>query len=96
MEQLLQLDRLHAHQRGAPVDQTLVGHIDRDAHRGLGGALAGAGLQHEQAAALDRELHVLHVGEMLLQALRGLEQLAEDLRKAFFERGMDAPCAPPR
>ena len=35
--------------------------------RGLGGALAGAGLQHAQLAALDRELDVLHVAVVLLE-----------------------------
>ena len=42
-------------------DQPLVGHVDGDAHGRLGGALAVAGLQHPELAALDGELHVLHV-----------------------------------
>ena len=35
--------------------------INGDLHGGAGGALAVAGLQHKQLAALDRKLHVLHV-----------------------------------
>ena len=76
MEQLLELHRLDAHQRGASVDQLLVGHLDRDAHRGCRRAFAVARLQHEEAVALDRELHVLHVAEMLFQPSRDFQQLA--------------------
>ena len=76
MQQLFELHRIDAHQRGAPVDQFFVRHVDRDAHRGFRRAFAGARLQHEQLAALDRELHVLHVAEMLFEALRDLQQLA--------------------
>jgi hypothetical protein len=37
--------------------------------RGGGGALAVAGLEHEQLAFLDGELDVLHVLEVLLERL---------------------------
>ena len=33
------------------VDQALLGQVDRDLQRGLGGALAGAGLQHVELVA---------------------------------------------
>ena len=48
-------------------DQALVHELDRDAQRRLGGALAGAGLQHPELAALDGELDVLHVAVVLLE-----------------------------
>ena len=70
MEQLLELHRIDAHQRRAPVDQLFVRHLDRGAHRGRGGTFAGARLQHEEPAALDGELHVLHVAEMFFQPAR--------------------------
>ena len=46
--------------------QALIGHLDRDAQRGARGAFAVASLQHPQFAALDSELHVLHVAVMFL------------------------------
>ena len=74
-------DRLFA------CDQPLVGHVDGDLERRLGGALAVAGLQHPQFAALDRELHVLHVAIVPLQEVRGLDEALEDGRHHGFERG---------
>ena len=74
MEQLLELQRIDAHQRGAPIDQFFLRHLDRRAHRGLGRAFAVARLQHEELAALDGELHVLHVAEMFLQPGRDFQQ----------------------
>ena len=49
-------------------DQLLAGHLDGDPDRGLGGALAGARLQHPERAVLDGELHVLHVAVVALEA----------------------------
>ena len=51
----------------ALVDQPLLHHVDGDLERRLGGALAGAGLQHAELAALHRELDVLHVAVMGLE-----------------------------
>ena len=45
-------------------------HVDRDLERRRRGALAGAGLQHEELALLHRELDVLHVAVVLLERLR--------------------------
>ena len=42
-------------------DHAFIGHVHRDLDGGARRALAVAGLQHPQLAALDRELHVLHV-----------------------------------
>ena len=65
--------------RAAPPPPRVIspslGHVDGDPQRRLGGALAGAGLQHPQLAALDGELDVLHV------AIMALEQV-EDARRA--------------
>ena len=51
-------------------DELLLGHLHGDAHRGQAGALAGAGLQHVEPAALDGELDVLHVAVVALQLAR--------------------------
>ena len=88
MEQLLELHRLDAQQRRAAIDEALLRHLDRRADRGLGRALAGAGLQHVELAALDREFEVLHVAEMPLEPRSHLQQLAKGGRKALFERGV--------
>jgi hypothetical protein len=88
MEQLIKLLGFDAHQRGTPVDQPLAGHVHRDSHGGLGGALAGAGLKHEQAASLDGELEVLHVAEMFFEAPGDIEQVAIGAREVLLERGV--------
>ena len=51
-------------------DQALGRHVDGDLQRGLGGALAVAGLQHVEPALLDRELDVLHVAVVASPAAR--------------------------
>ena len=65
--------------------------IVRDAHRRDAGALGDASLQHPEAPALDRELDVLHVAVVALEALRVAQELAVGDRHAFLERGARAP-----
>ncbi len=52
------------------ADQPVARHVDGDLERGLGGALAGARLQHVEPALLHRELDVLHVAVMAARACR--------------------------
>ena len=67
MQQLVERGRIDARHRLFARDQPFVGKLDRDAQRRLGGALAGARLQHPQLALLDREFEVLHVAVVLLE-----------------------------
>ena len=69
MQQLVERSGIDARDRLLLRDQPFLGHLDRDAQRGLGGALAGARLQHPELAALDGELEVLHVAVVLLQQI---------------------------
>ena len=85
MKKLLELFRLDAPQRRLAIDQLLIGHVDRDSHRGLRRALSGPGLQHEEAVALDRKFHVLRIAEMLFELRRNLQELFVDRGKALFE-----------
>ncbi len=66
-----QLVELIGAARAAPPSRLLISPSStmsrRDAHRGRGGALAGARLQQIQRAALDGELDVLHVAVMPLE-----------------------------
>ena len=57
------------------VDQALLDELDRDAERGGGGALADAGLQHPELAALDGELDVTQVAVVVLQRPHDLHEL---------------------
>ena len=81
MQKLVQLRRVDAFYGLFPVDQALGNHVDGDLQRRLGGSLAGPGLQHPQLAALDGELHVLHVGVMLLKLAAHLYQVGIDFRQ---------------
>ena len=58
---LIQASRIDAQDAGLLVDQLFLHHLDGDLHRGGGGALAVAGLQHVQLALFDREFEILHV-----------------------------------
>ncbi len=88
MQELVERAWLDAAHRILARNEALVRHFDRAAQRGLRGALAVAGLQHPQFAALDRELEVLHVAVVLLEKLGGGDELAEHLGHQRFERGL--------
>ena len=68
MQERVHIVRRDAAHRVGLRDESLVRHVHRDLDDGLGGTLAVAGLEHPQLAALDGELHILHVCVMLLEA----------------------------
>ena len=84
-QQLVELLRLDAHERLLVADEALVGHVDGDADGRQAGALAVARLQHEQAAALDGELEVLHVAHLVLERALEPHELVVDLRPELLE-----------
>ena len=69
MQQLIERAGIDARHRLVVGDQTFLRHLDRDAQSCLRRALAIAGLQHPEFAALDGELHVLHVAIMFFEQL---------------------------
>ena len=73
--------------RGLLVDQLLLHHLNRDADGGLRGALASAGLQHEELSVLDGELDVLHVLVVLLELRAHLHEMRVRLREARLHHG---------
>ena len=84
MQELVEGGGLDARDGLALVDQPLVHHIDGDLERRLGRALAGAGLQHIELAALHRELDVLHVAVMGLELAAHLLELGEERGHRLF------------
>ena len=64
------------------VEQPLADGVDREAHRGLRGALGVARLEHVEAPLLDGELRVLHVLVVALERAQDLHQLRVDLGHA--------------
>ena len=86
MEKLIELRRIEAQHGLLLGDDAVASHVDRDLQRGLGGALARAGLQHEQLAFLHGELDVLEIAEMLLQRRAGGLQIREGFRQEGFQR----------
>jgi hypothetical protein len=74
-QELREVARGDAEDRGLLVDQLLLHHVAGDLHRGDAGALAGARLEHVERAALDRELDVLHVLVVLLELVLDLQEL---------------------
>ena len=67
-------------------DQAFAHHVHRDAQRGLGGALAAAGLQDIQAVVFHREFNVLHVAVVPLQQVEGAAEFGEHHRHRLFHR----------
>src|SRR2546428_158331 len=90
MQELVDRGGIDAPDRRLAIDQALPDHVDGDLHRRRGGALADARLQHPQAAALDRELEILHVAVVPLELARGALELLEAARHRFLERGITA------
>ena len=84
-EELVELIGGVAQDGGFPVDELLLHHVHGELERGGGGALAVAGLEHEQLAFLDGELDVLHVLEVLLEGRADLHQLRVGLRHRVLE-----------
>jgi hypothetical protein len=60
------------------------------------GALAVAGLQHPEFAALHGELEVLHVAVVSFQHFRRRGELLEHFRHQGFERGLVGAGVRPR
>jgi hypothetical protein len=86
VQHLVELRRVHPQHRVARGQRALGDQVDRDLDHRAAGALAGAGLQHEQLPALDRELEILHVVEVVLEQLGHPDQLAVGRRQLGRER----------
>ena len=67
MEELIQVVGRDARYCLLLRNEPLVHHVAGDAHRGVTRALGSAGLEHVEIAALDGELHVLHIAEVSLE-----------------------------
>jgi len=80
MQQLVDLGRLDALDRFVLRDEAFGHHVDRDLHGRLRRALRGAGLQHPELALLDRELEILDIAVVLLEALGVGLELFVDVR----------------
>ena len=82
---MVNLGGLHPAERVLLADQLLPHHVDRDLDRRRRRALGSPGLEHVELAALDGELHVLHVAVVLLQPLRDLGEVAVHLRQGLLQ-----------
>ena len=83
VEQLVELARVDPRDGLLARDEILARHLDGDPQRRLCRALAGAGLEEEERAVLDRELDVLHLPVVLLEPVERVDEppvrLREDL-----------------
>ena len=62
-------------------DEALLGHLDADPQRGLRGSLPRPGLEQEEPSLLDRELDVLHLPVVLLEAIERARELGVGVRE---------------
>ena len=79
VQQLVELGRVDAQHGLVGRDHALGHELAHDPQRGLRRALGGARLQHVEPALLDRELDVLHLAVMLLEALDRRHELVVGL-----------------
>ena len=86
VQELVELAGIDARDRLLARDQSLVHHLDRGPERGRRRALRAPGLEEIELALLDRELDVLHVAVVLLEALDRLHQLVEGLGHPLLHR----------
>ncbi len=64
-------------------DQTLIGHIHRNLHCGIGGSLTVTGLEHPKLAALDGKFDILHFAVMVFELVVDLFKLCIGLRQVL-------------
>ena len=81
VQELVELSGIDALERLFLRDEALVHHVDGDLEGGGGGALAHAGLQHEELALLDGELDVHHVAIVVLKDDEDVLELLAGLLK---------------
>ena len=86
-QELVDVGRLDPAERLLLGDDALVDHVDGDLHRGRGGPLGRARLEHVQLAALDGELEVLDVAVVLLEPLADPLELGVDRRHVRLHLG---------
>ena len=79
-EKLVELFGRVAEHSGLPVDELLLDHVHGELQRGGGGALAVAGLEHEQLAVLHGELDILHILEVFFEDRADLHEFGIRLR----------------
>ena len=87
VHQLLDVRRLHLHDRFRRRQDILLHQVIGDLHGRAPSPLAVAGLQHVQAAPFDRELDVLHVLIVMFQRIGGLHELFVHFRHLVLEFG---------
>ena len=96
MEQLVERLRLDPAYCFLGSDHAFVHQVAGDLDRCLSSALAVPGLQEEQLAVLDRELHVLHVAVVLFKGICDIDELLVALRQILGELGDLLRCADTR
>ena len=79
VQQGVQLLGLNAQNSGLFINNALIDEVAGNLQRSLSGTLAVTGLQHEELAILDGELHVLHILVVVLEAGSNLDELVIDL-----------------
>ena len=79
VEQRVELARLQLHDGLLLGAYALAHEVDGDLHGGLRRALAVTGLEHKELAALDGELHVLHILIVLFKRVAYFHELLVDL-----------------
>ena len=87
VQQLLERERVHPHQRLRLAHQACACHVNGDLQRRLGGALAGACLQDPEGAALHRELDVLHVAVVAFEPAHHHLERGEGVRHRALHGG---------
>ena len=95
VEQLVELTGIDADDRVLARDQVLSDHVHGGLQRGRGRPLGASRLEQVEAPVLDRELDVLHVAVVLLQAAHRVHQLVERLGQRLLHGRHRLRCPDP-
>ena len=83
VEKLVNLLRCNSHDRGFFIDFLFVHHIYGNLYRSFCRSLTVSGLQHEELALFNRELHILHILVVVLQDSGNVLEFSVYIRERF-------------
>ena len=86
MQELIERERLNAHQGFIFCNLSRLGHIHCNLQRGARRALTRTGLQHPELALLDGKFNVLHIAVVTFELDESIGELCVNFWQSFFHR----------
>ena len=87
MEKCIKVTRVDHKNRFFVGNHTLINQIAGNFKSSLSGSLTVTGLEHEELAVFNGELHILHIAVVVFKSLANILKLLESLGEFFFHFG---------